>query len=127
MVALGVPAMTLELGASKTFDPELTRRGLKGIRNILMDQNVIPGTPELAEENPFEGSEFVNVRATRGGFVEMLVALNEDVTADQPIAIQRNAFGARVATYYSPEAARVLSVATDPMREPGSLIARLLK
>ena len=127
MVATGVPAMTLELGASKTFDPDLTRRGLQAVRNILIDQKVIQGKPDMLGVTPFAGSEEINIRAARGGFVDMHVALNEPVAQGTLLATQHNAFGHRVADYTAPEAGRVLSIATDPMREPGALLVKLLK
>lgn len=127
MVAAGVPALTFELGGPKVCDPEMTRRGLQGVRNILIDRGIIDGEIDLTGPTTFEGDTFVDIRATRGGFAEMLVAMGQDVTKGQSIARQRNAFGEVVAEYTAPEPGRVLSIASDPIREPGALIARLLR
>ena len=58
--------------------------------------------------------------------VDGVVEINQAVTEGQLVAIQRNAFGELVAEYHAPFDARVLSVATDPLREPGSTVVRFL-
>ena len=45
----------------------------------------------------FVGNSAHPVLATRGGFVELLVKLNDKVEAGQRVAVQRNAFGEVVA------------------------------
>lgn len=55
------------------------------------------------------------------------VELEEDVEEGQVLATQSNAFGDTRATYTAPWTGRVLSVATDPIREPGALVVRLCR
>ncbi|MCC6757887.1 MAG: succinylglutamate desuccinylase/aspartoacylase family protein, partial [Arenimonas sp.] len=63
----------------------------------------------------------------QGGFAEILVTLGQDVKAGQELAVQRNGFGDITARYTAPEDGRVASIATDPVREPGSLLVRLIR
>ena len=64
--------------------------------------------------------------ATSGGFVEMLVKLNDKVVAGQKIAVQRNAFGEVIAEYSSGVSGEVSAYRTDATSEPGNLLVSVL-
>jgi uncharacterized protein len=66
-----------------------------------------------------------SVRANSGGYSEILVDLNSDVEEGDEIAMQLDAFGDERESYFAPVAGKVLSVATDPIREPGALLVRI--
>jgi uncharacterized protein len=55
-----------------------------------------------------------------GGFIEILVKLNEKVEVGQRVAIQRNTFGEVVANYSSAVAGEVCGYRTDATAEPGT-------
>ncbi len=57
------------------------------------------------------------MRATHGGFLELLVDLRDKVTAGQKVAIQRNSFGEVVKEYVSEVAGEVSTVQRDAMIE----------
>ena len=59
------------------------------------------------------------ILATHGGFVELLVKLNDKIEAGQRVAIQRNTFGEVVAEYTSIVAGEVCGRRTDATAEPG--------
>ena len=65
------------------------------------------------------------VLATRGGFVELLVKLNDKVSG-QKIAVQRNAFGEVVAEYTSGVDGEVAACRTDATSEPGNMLVSVL-
>ena len=122
----GVPAVTFEIGGPKRFDGPLIDRALAGLHAVMLDQGMIDGPmPSLPE--PFVGNEEATVRAVAGGFAEVLVGLGEPVLQGQLIARQVDLFGDPIATYTAPFDGRVLSVATDPLREPGAMLVRLLR
>jgi len=64
--------------------------------------------------------------ATHGGFVEILVKLNEKVEVGQKVAIQRNTFGEVVADYSSAVAGEVCGYRSDATAEPGTPLVFVL-
>ena len=66
------------------------------------------------------------VLATHGGFVELLVRLNDNVSVGQRVAIQRNTFGEVVAEYTSDVAGEVTARRSDATAEPGVLPVTIL-
>ena len=66
------------------------------------------------------------VLATNGGFVELLVKLNDKVEAGQRVAVQRNTFGEVVAEYTSGVTGEVTACRTDATSEPGNMLVAVL-
>jgi uncharacterized protein len=66
------------------------------------------------------------VFATRGGFVELLVKLNDKVEVGQKVAVQRNTFGEVVAEYTSGVSGEITSYRTDATAEPGNILVSIL-
>ncbi|MES0870929.1 succinylglutamate desuccinylase/aspartoacylase family protein [Pseudovibrio sp. SCP19] len=127
LVRAGIPSLTVELGCANVFDPDMTRRGVQGILNTLVDYKMIAGKVDLLGIETYVGNEEVSVTADQGGFARVLVKLNQDVTKGQPVATMTNAFGDIVAEYSAPCDGRVLSVCTTPLREPGATIMQVLR
>lgn len=125
----GMISITLEVGGPKVYQPELIARALTGIDNMLKHYGLLAGKPgrTAKEQKTFIGNQTLSIRARQGGFAEILVALGQEVKAGQELALQRNGFGEIVARYTAPEDGRVASLATDPVREPGSLLVRLIR
>ena len=125
-MAAGVPAVTFEIGGPKRFETSMIERALAGLRNVLVVHGMIDGDRAPSVE-PFVGNQVVTVRAGAGGLAEVLVVVGESVVAGQPVARQVDLFGDPVASYAAPDDGRVLSVATDPVREPGAMLLRILR
>jgi len=66
------------------------------------------------------------VLTTQGGFIELLVKLEDDVTVGQKLAIQRNAFGEVMAEYTSPASGRIGGMRSDATSEPGNVLVFIL-
>jgi predicted deacylase len=66
------------------------------------------------------------VLTTQGGFIELLVKLEDDVTVGQKLAIQRNAFGEVMAEYTSPVSGRIGGMRSDATSEPGNVLVFIL-
>jgi predicted deacylase len=124
--AAGVPAVTLELGAPLVFDREMVRRGLRGVRNVMIDMGITPGSPDLSGPEPFLGNRSVDVTASRGGYARILVALGDRVKAGQPVATISDPFGRIIARETAPMDGQVTALATAPTREVGSMLVRIL-
>lgn len=127
MVKAGVPAVTVELGAPKVYDEDMTARGAQGVYNTMIEFGMIEGDIEMMGVETFFGNDMTSIRATEGGFGEILVDLNQDVVEGELVAVQRNAFGEVIAEYKAPWDGKVLAVGTDPMRAPGALMVRMLR
>ncbi len=125
---VGIPAITLELGGPEVFDKRMIERGVDGITRLMVELKMLAAdTPlPLKVSQPFVANSIVPVRVTRGGYVTRLVELNEDVAKDQVVATVADPFGRVIETVRAPVAGRVNTIATDPSREPGDMVVRLV-
>ena len=128
LVQAGITAVTTELGGPRGFVPEMVKMGVDGNHNVLVHYGVIPGPKRqtAADRNAFVGDDIELARVVAGGFVTLLVKLNDTVTKGQKIAIQRNGFGDVVHEYLAPADGRVAVIGTDAATERGSKIAYIL-
>lgn len=126
-LAAGIPAITLEVGSPKQYQWDYIDHARRGIRNVMVDMGMLNGDIETLATDTVVGNQYHTVRARVGGFIETLVELKDKVSKDQPLVIQRNAFGETVAEYSAPFDGYVISLASDPLREPGAPLVRILR
>ena len=128
LVKAGIPALTVELGGPRGFDPDKIRIGVEGAENLLahykMTDRSVGRTAK--DRNVFRGNKLEDINSVTGGFVEFLVKLNDDVRKGQKLAIQRNAFGDVVYEYSAGVDGRAAIIGTDAIRERGAGIATIL-
>ena len=124
----GIPAITIEIGAARSYQSEYINRTLEGIKNILNHLQIwdCPLRRNAADYGSFIGNQMHSVKASTGGYAEVKVNLGDDVIQNQEIALQRNAFGDVIHTYLAPMSGKVLSVGTGATREAGGLLVRIL-
>jgi uncharacterized protein len=123
---IGVPTVTFELGNSQVFDKAMIARGLEGVLNVLKHKGMLEGEPSPPAKPPIIGNQAINVRANVGGFATVLVELMGAVEKGQVIATVADPFGRTRATISAPVSGHVVSIATDPLCEPGSMLVRIL-
>ena len=118
----GIPAFTPEIGAARILDHSMIPWFVEGTMNVLKHHGIIVGPMGRTgrDTNIFIANSGHTVLATHGGFVEILVKLNEKVEVGQKVAIQRNTFGEVVADYSSVVAGEVCGYRTDATAEPGT-------
>jgi predicted deacylase len=121
-----IPAITFEIGSADVYQRKMIDRAVAGIRNVMFSCGMITDMPAAARP-AFEGNDFTNVKAAVCGLAEITVKLGEMVAKDQPVAIQRDLFGDTLKQYNAPHDGYVLSVATNPVREPGAMLVRVLR
>jgi len=128
LIQAGIPAVTTELGGPRGFVPEMVKMGVDGNHNVLVHYGVIQGPKRqtAADRIVFVGDDIESVQAVAGGFVTLLVKLNDTVAKGQKIAIQRNGFGDVVHEYLAPADGRVAVIGTDAATERGGRIAYIL-
>ncbi|WP_262693828.1 succinylglutamate desuccinylase/aspartoacylase family protein [Kordiimonas aquimaris] len=123
----GIPAVTFEVGGPKKWQPDLIARAVSGLRNLMIGAEMIEGVKMESATEPFVGSVSTNVYTEVGGFAYLKVGLKEHVRQNQVLAVMLDAYGQEIATYVAPHDGIVLSVATDPLREPGAMLVRILR
>jgi uncharacterized protein len=128
LVKAGIPAMTTELGGARKFVPEMVKMGVDGNMNVLVHYGIIaaPMRRTSADTHVFIGNDLASMRGVAGGFVTLLVKLNDAVTKGQRVAVQRNSFGDVVHEYLAPADGRVAIIGSDAASERGSEILTLL-
>lgn len=124
----GIPAFTPEIGASRILNHSMIPLFVEGTMNVLKHHGIIAGPMGRVGKDTgiFVGNSAYAVIATNGGFVELLVNLNDKVEAGQRVAVQRNAFGEVVAEYTSGVTGEVAACRTDATSEPGNLLVAVL-
>lgn len=125
---VGIPSLTPEVGASRIVDQEMIAAFVEGTMNVLKHHGIISGPiGRTGTDTPvFVGDRQHVVAASEGGFVEVLVRLDEEVSPGQTVATQRNAFGEVVAEYATDTGGRVAALRTDATAEPGDPLVFIL-
>ncbi|WP_371349319.1 succinylglutamate desuccinylase/aspartoacylase family protein [Ancylobacter sp. IITR112] len=128
LVDVGIPCFTPEVGAARELDPDKIALFVEGTMNVLKNYGIIAGPVgrTAADSNVFVGNSAFPIIASQGGFVEHLVQMDEEVTAGQKVAIQRNTFGEVVAEYTSGVNGRVAGLRSDATCEPGNPLGFIL-
>ena len=124
----GIPAFTPEIGAPRILDLGMIPLFVEGTMNVLKHHGIITGPMGRTgrDTDIFVANSGHIVLATQGGFVELLVELNDKVETGQKVAIQRNTFGEVVAEYTSEVTGEIAVRRTDATAEPGTLLLAIL-
>jgi predicted deacylase len=82
-IDVGIPALTPEVGAPRSLDHDMIALFVEGTMNVLKHHSIITGPMGRTGKDTslFVGNSAHPVLATRGGFVELLVKLNDKVEA----------------------------------------------
>ncbi len=124
MARKGAVALGLEVGEGGQLDAEVTKRGLRGLRNMLRSIGMLGGDEEQIGRKLVITSMSV-VRATRGGLLHREVVLNEDVRKGQLVAIITNLFGEIVEEIRAPHDGPIVRIATFPTVGGGERVVQL--
>ena len=124
----GIPSICPEVGAARILDFELIQVFVEGTRNVLKHYGVIGGTIGRTgpDSGTFIGNAAFPIIASRGGFIEHLVKINDRVSAGQKVIVQRNSFGEVVAEYSSAVDGEVGAIRSDASSEPGNVLMFIL-
>ena len=125
---VGIPTFTPEVGAPRIVDQEMIADFVEGTLNVLKHYGILAGPigRTSTDTAAFVGDGQHVVAASEGGFVEVLVRLDEEVSPGQAVATQRNAFGEVVADYATDTGGRVAAFRTDATAEPGDPLVFIL-
>lgn len=128
LIDAGIPAFTPEIGRPRVFDYEMIDLFVEGTMNVAKHHGIVSGAIGRTgkDSNIFIADGMFPVITTHGGFVELLVQLDETVEAGQKVAIQRNTFGEVVAEYAAARGGKVGARRTDATAEPGTPIVFII-
>jgi uncharacterized protein len=126
MVRAGVPAITLELGKPEVFDPVMVGRAEAGLINLMREMGMLAGAVAPRSPKIFVGNKQAAARASKPGFAHWSVALGDDVKQGQEIGTISDGFGRIVERVVAPVAGRISMLPTDPRRDRGDTMARII-
>ena len=123
-----IPAITLEVGQGRIYQPELISRANEGINNIMLNLKMLNGTIARTAKTfgSYIGNNTLYVKATQGGYAEIFVKVGDNVTKGQKLAVQRNPFGDVTKEYAAPDSGKVLSIGTGATRDQGGTLVEIL-
>lgn len=123
--ALGIHAVTLEVGDPSTFQKGMIRSGLTGIHNVLADLDIKPGTPEVNEPGAVVCRRSYWLYTDTGGILSVQPNITDYVKKGQVIATLRNIFGDLIREYRAPEDGIVVGKSVNPINQTGGRILHL--
>ena len=127
MLGSGVPSITLELARPEEFEPVIVARTIAGIERVMVDMKMLSSVENPQSViTPYIGNALVEVVAGRGGFARMKAQLGADVTKGDVIATISDPFGRIVETITAPQSGRINTIATNPLRDAGDLLLRIV-
>lgn len=123
--ALGIKAITLELGNPNTFQKNLIRTGLSGIHNLLTYLGIVKNGIEHANEHPILCKESYWLHTDAGGVLSVLPNVADFIKKGERIATLRSIFGDLIKEYFAPEDGVVIGKSVSPINQTGGRILHL--
>jgi hypothetical protein len=115
---IGCPTIILEGGEVWKVEPAIVDCSLRGIRNVLIDLDIIDGEPDRPEyQIVIEKTKWV--RADRGGFLRFHVGPGDIVERGQQLATNTSLLGRERNVVTAPFPGVVLGMTTLPAISPG--------
>lgn len=123
-LSLGIKSITVEYGNPQVFQKDMITRGVLGIQKVMTHLGMFEGKVSIPEvENVCSKSYWIYTQ--EGGYLEVLVQLNQKVEKGEQIAMTKDSFGTIVQTYSAPESGIVVGKSTNPVAISGSRIIHL--
>lgn len=120
----GVPTIILEAGEPWKLEPSVLEIGLRGIRNVLKELDMLPGEPVMpVVQLRIVRSEWL--RAEVGGILRFHAAPGQIVDRGQPIATNFDLLGNHQSTLRSPVDGIILGLTTMPAAKPGEPVCHI--
>jgi predicted deacylase len=123
--ALGIPAITLEVGNPSTFQKRLIRSGVTGIHNVLCHLDMVDDEIEVPDQQTVLCRSSFWIYTDRGGLLTIPVELRQHIKKGQMIASLRDIFGHKIKDYYAPCDGIVIGKSVSPVNQTGGRILHL--
>ncbi len=119
-----VKSITVEYGNPQVYQKEMIKRGADGLQNLLLYLGYLKGDAHLSKEvNVCSKSYWIYT--DKGGYLDVLVDLNQKIKKNETLAVLRNSFGTVVKMYKAPEDGIIVGKSTNPVAISGSRIVHL--
>lgn len=123
--AMGIPAITVEVGNPNTFQRGMIREGLTGLHNLLHYFEMVSTAIDVPEQEPVICHSSKWLYTDDGGLLTVLPMVNTMVKKGEPIARLHNIFGDVVREYLSPADAIVIGKEVNPVNQTGGRMIHL--
>ncbi len=123
-IAKGVPSITVEYGNPQVYQKEMITRGVNGLQNLMVHLGFVNGEFQPSKESKVCAKSYW-LYTDKGGYLDVVVDLKQDLKQNDVIAILKNSFGEVIATYKAPEDGIVVGKSTNPVSSSGSRIIHL--
>ncbi|MFT5199187.1 MAG: putative deacylase [Planctomycetota bacterium] len=123
---LGADAITVEAGNPGEFQGHMALDGEAGILRLLATLGMLEiDIPLPLTRKPVLCCSSSWLRTEAGGILELLFGLTERVKKGQDLALLKDAFGMRIATYRAPHDGIVIGMTRTPVAVPGTRYCHL--
>ncbi len=123
--AIGIHAVTLEVGNPNTFQRGHIRNGLTGIHNLLAYLGLHEADIEPAVQSPIVCKSSYWIYTDTGGILNVHPEVGSIVREGALIATLRDVFGDKVREYRAPEEGIVIGKSVNPINQTGGRILHL--
>lgn len=125
-VQAGVPAITVETGPANNWNRTLIQRTVDFAFRLMDDLQMTGGeVPQPDLSQTFIATNFTNPRTNFSGWIDMDIAVLDDVVEGQTIGRVYNSWGDELQELTSTVNGRVLTVLIDPAVEAGASVASI--
>jgi uncharacterized protein len=124
-IALGIPALTLEIGNPHRIQKDLVRASLLGIKNVMRDLKILPGPVSRKNVDTVHCKSSFWIYTQQGGFLETIPPVASLVEKGQVLGRLRNIFGTVVKEYRAPYDGIVIGRSVNPIAQSGARIVHL--
>lgn len=123
--ALGIPAITVEIGDAHRFQERFIKRTLVGIRAVLMEYELIPRRPLAVGSSPIVCRSSRWIYAEGGGLLTVLPGLADRIEEGEVVARRVDIFGDLLAEVRAPSSGIVVARSTQPVCRTGARILHI--
>lgn len=122
--AAGVPGFTFEIGEGGRLEEEVVEEGLRCVNNALIGLGMIRGERRLPAAS-YLMTEFIGIRARRGGLLHNLAPLGSLVDKGTPLVRITNIYGDTVDVVSAPERSVLVRTTTLSTVSTGERVVTL--
>ena len=123
--AMGIHAITMEVGNPNRFQKGLIREGLTGIHNLLNDLGMTNGEIEEPVQDSILCSRSYWIYSDEGGILTVKPDITDIIQQGTEIANLRDIFGDPIKDYEAPETGIVIGKSVSPINQTGGRILHL--
>jgi predicted deacylase len=118
----GIHTLTIELGDPQRFQREMISAGLIGVLNCLRHLKMIPGEVIPPSKDPAILISSTWLYTSRGGILEVIPWLAEEIQAGQIVARLFDLHGRLIEEIAAPESGVVIGLSTNPASATGARV-----